>query len=132
MKYINSILILTLLGIIHACNTQQKSLESQSLPNVILIYADDLGTRQPTTAVPDGLLPVAQEHRERLLEQVAEYDDEIMEKYLEGEEISAGELRRALREATLRGELVSAKTDGWCSSIARWNTSTYPCRTTGD
>jgi elongation factor G len=71
-----------------------------------MIYADDLGTRQQVTAIPDELWLVAQEHREHLLEQVAEYDDGIMEKYLDGEEISAGELRRALRGATLRGEVV--------------------------
>ena len=71
-----------------------------------LVYADDLGTVQETTAIPDGLLPVALEHRESLLEGVAECDDGIMEKYLEGLEISAVELQRALRGATLRGELV--------------------------
>jgi elongation factor G len=71
-----------------------------------ILYVDDLGTVQEATAIPDDLQLVALEHREKLLEQVAEYDDEIMEKYLEGEEISANELRRALRIATLRGELV--------------------------
>jgi elongation factor G len=71
-----------------------------------IIYTDDLGTVQEATAIPDDLLPVALEHRENLLEQVAEYDDEIMEKYLEGDEIKVAELRRALRGTTLRGELV--------------------------
>ena len=71
-----------------------------------IIYADDLGTVQETVAIPDELAPTAQGLRESLLEQLAECDDEIMEKYLEGEEISASELRRALRGATLRGELV--------------------------
>jgi elongation factor G len=71
-----------------------------------ITYADDLGTVQEFAAIPDDLLPVVHEQREKLLEQVAEYDDEIMEKYLEGKEISAAELGRALRGATLRGELV--------------------------
>jgi elongation factor G len=71
-----------------------------------ITYADDLGTVQEVTAIPDELLPVVRDQREKLLEQIAEYDDEIMEKYLEGEEISAAELGRALRGATLRGELV--------------------------
>ncbi|MFC2038019.1 elongation factor G [Chloroflexota bacterium] len=71
-----------------------------------IIYVDDLGTVQETTAIPEEMLHVAREHRENLLEQLAEWDDGIMEKYLEGEEISAGELRQALRGATLRGELV--------------------------
>ena len=71
-----------------------------------IIYTDDLGTVQETQAIPEELLLVAQTHRERLVEQVAEYDDEIMEKYLDGEEISVSLLRRALRGATVRGELV--------------------------
>jgi elongation factor G len=71
-----------------------------------ILYADDKGTVQETTAIPDDLLPAALRQRESLLEQIAEYDDQIMEKYLEGEETSAGELRRAMRGATLRGEVV--------------------------
>jgi elongation factor G len=71
-----------------------------------ITYADDLGTVQEVTTIPDALLPAVQEQREKLLEQVAECDDKIMEKYLEGEEISAAELGCALRGATLRGELV--------------------------
>jgi arylsulfatase A-like enzyme len=43
MKYISSILIIAALGIFHSCNTTQKPLESMSPPNVIIIYADDLG-----------------------------------------------------------------------------------------
>ena len=71
-----------------------------------IIYADDLGTLQETTRIPDGLLPEVQRYREELLEKIAESDDLVMEKYLEGEEVPAGELRRALRGATLRGDLV--------------------------
>ncbi len=71
-----------------------------------IVYTDDLGTIQDTTEIPEDLLPMALEHREALIEQVAEYDDEIMAKYLEGEEISAAELRQALRRATIGGDLV--------------------------
>ncbi len=71
-----------------------------------VVYIDDLGTRQEMGTVPQEILPLAQEKREELLERVAECDDEIMEKYLEGDEISASALRRALRSATLRGALV--------------------------
>jgi elongation factor G len=71
-----------------------------------IIYADDLGTIQETTVIPEELRPLVEEKRELLLEQIAEHDDEIMLKYLEAEEIPARELRRALRGATLRGELV--------------------------
>jgi elongation factor G len=70
------------------------------------IYTDDLGTTRDTTSIPAVLLPEVVEQRERLLEQLAESDDAIMVPYLDGAEISADELRRALRGATLRGELV--------------------------
>jgi elongation factor G len=71
-----------------------------------ILYADDLGTVQETTEIPDELLDEVRVRRETLFEQLAECDDAIMEMYLEGEEISAGELRRCLREATLRAEVV--------------------------
>jgi elongation factor G len=71
-----------------------------------LIYTDDLGTVQDTRAIPDDLIPEVMEQREFLLERLAECDDQIMEKYLEGEEISADELRQALRTATLQGQAV--------------------------
>ena len=71
-----------------------------------ILYADDLGTVQESTRIPEELMAAAVEHRDHLLEQIAEFDDGIMEKYLEGEEISADELRQALRGATLRNELV--------------------------
>ncbi len=71
-----------------------------------IVYADDLGTEQSTSAIPAEMLQEAQERREELLEKVAECDDQVMEMYLDGQELPAEELRRALRRATLRGELV--------------------------
>ena len=71
-----------------------------------IVYADDLGADPVTSAIPDELLEEAQVRREELLEKVSECDDQVMEKYLEGQELSAAELRRSLRGATLRGELV--------------------------
>ncbi len=71
-----------------------------------IIYADDLGTVQETTVMPEELVPEVHRYREDLLEKIAECDDQVMEKYLEGEEIPVEGLRRALRGATLRGELV--------------------------
>jgi elongation factor G len=71
-----------------------------------IVYADDLGTLQNTSAIPDEMMQETQVRREELLEKIAECDDQIMEKYLEGQELSVTELRRALRGATLRGELV--------------------------
>jgi elongation factor G len=71
-----------------------------------IIYADDLGTVQEVTAVPGELARVAVEQRDILLERVAESDDDVMEKYLDGEDISTDDLRQGLRRATLRGELI--------------------------
>jgi elongation factor G len=71
-----------------------------------IVYVDDLGSVPEITTIPEELLLEAQQRREQLLEKIAECDDLVMEKYLEGEEIPVGELRRALRGATLRGELV--------------------------
>jgi len=71
-----------------------------------IIYADDLGTRLDTTETPEELKEEAARRRERLVEQVAETDEALTVKYLEGEEISEGELRRALRQATLDLKLV--------------------------
>ncbi len=71
-----------------------------------IVYADDLGTVQSTSAIPAEMLHEAQERREELLEKVAECDDQVMEMYLDSQELPAEELRRALRGATLRGELV--------------------------
>ncbi|HSR30767.1 MAG TPA: elongation factor G [Anaerolineae bacterium] len=71
-----------------------------------IVYQDDLGSVRETGIIPDDLLPEVHQHREELVEKIAECDDLVMEKYLEGEEISIAELRRGLRGATLRGELV--------------------------
>jgi elongation factor G len=70
------------------------------------LYADDLGTVQETVTIPSDLQPVVDECREKLVEQVAECDDEIMARYLEGADIQAEELKLALRRATLRGAIV--------------------------
>ncbi len=71
-----------------------------------ILYTDDLGSVQETTAIPADLLPLAEEQREHMVEKIAECDDALMEKYLEGAPISPDELRQGLRGATLRGELV--------------------------
>ncbi len=71
-----------------------------------IIYTDDLGTRLDTTEIPEKLKEEAARCRERLVEQVAEIDEALTVKYLEGEGISEGELRWALRQATLDLKLV--------------------------
>ncbi len=74
--------------------------------NRAIIYVDDLGTRSQDTDIPPEMADEVAEARERLIEAVAETDDELTEKYLEGEEITPEEIKRALRAATLRNELV--------------------------
>jgi elongation factor G len=71
-----------------------------------IIYEDDLGTVMDETEIPEDLKPLAEEYREKLLEAIAEVDETIMEKYLEGEEITEEEIHRALRKGTINGELV--------------------------
>jgi elongation factor G len=71
-----------------------------------IVYSDELGAAPEIIGIPDDLLPEVEQHREELLEKIAEHDDLVMEKYLDGEELSTDELRRALRGATLRGDLV--------------------------
>jgi len=71
-----------------------------------IIYTDDLGTRLATTEIPPELQEEARQRQEYLIERIAETDEALLFKYLEGEEISPRELRRALRKATIKGELV--------------------------
>ncbi|WP_152657765.1 elongation factor G [Oceanobacillus sp. CFH 90083] len=65
------------------------------------IYLDDLGQTAETTEIPAELKDEAEELRANLVEAVAETDEELMMKYLEGEEISNEELANAIRQATL-------------------------------
>ena len=71
-----------------------------------IIYKDDLGTVMDETEIPEDLKSLAEEYREKLLEAIAEVDETIMEKYLEGEEITEEEIHAALRKGTISGELV--------------------------
>jgi len=65
------------------------------------IYTDDLGTTSDLAEIPEDLLPKAQEFREKLLEAVAEVEEDLMMKYLEGEEISEQEIMKAIRKGTI-------------------------------
>ncbi|WP_069806051.1 elongation factor G [Thermogemmatispora onikobensis] len=71
-----------------------------------VIFLDDLGTRPEPTPIPAGLEEEARRHRDALIERVAETDEELTLKYLEGEEITKDEIRAALRKATIAGTLV--------------------------
>jgi len=65
------------------------------------IYTDDLGTHSDITEIPDDLQEIAAEYREKLVEAVAETDEELMMKYLEGEDITEDEIRNGIRKGTL-------------------------------
>ncbi|WP_188208013.1 elongation factor G [Alkalibacillus aidingensis] len=63
-------------------------------------YGDDLGNQITIEEIPDEYQDQAEEYRTRLVEAVAELDEDLMEKYLEGEEFTTDELKKAIRRAT--------------------------------
>ncbi|MEO0518396.1 MAG: elongation factor G [Cyanobacteria bacterium P01_A01_bin.116] len=70
------------------------------------LYTNDLGTDIEVTDIPAEMQAKADEYRTILLETVAESNDDMMERYLEGEDISADSLMKAVREATINDKLV--------------------------
>ena len=66
-----------------------------------IIYEDDLGTVMDETDIPEDMKELAAEWREKLVEAVAETDEDIMMKYLEGEELTEEEIKAAIRKATI-------------------------------
>ena len=70
------------------------------------IYKDDLGKEFDITEIPDDLKDDAEEWREKMLEAVAETDEELMMKFLEGEEITSKEIKQQIRKLTIAGEMV--------------------------
>lgn len=66
-----------------------------------IVYTDDLGTTSDVSDIPGDLVDQANEYREKLLEAVAETDEELMMKYLEGEEITEEEIRAGIRRGTI-------------------------------
>jgi elongation factor G len=71
-----------------------------------VVFTDDLGTKSEHTGIPTDMEAEFSQHREALVERIAETDEELTLKYLEGEEISVAELKAALRRATIAGTLV--------------------------
>ena len=71
---------------------------------------EDLGASWNEVDIPADMAEQAEEYRQMLLEKVAEVDDDLMEKYLGEEEISAEEIHRALRKGTVNSELVPVLT----------------------
>ncbi len=67
---------------------------------------DDLGASREEADVPEDMRELVNEYREKLLEAVAEYDEELMLKYIEGEQLSSDEVKSALRKATLAVKVI--------------------------
>ena len=70
------------------------------------IYYDDMGNDVRVEPIPEDMLEKAQEYHDKLIEAVAETDEELMMKYLEGEELTKDEIKAALRKATISNEIV--------------------------
>lgn len=70
------------------------------------IYQDELGKEIEITEIPADLMDVAQEYREKMIESVVETDEDMMEKYFAGEELSREELIATIRKATIANEIV--------------------------
>ena len=70
------------------------------------IYKDELGKEFEVTEIPEDMMDLATEWREKLVESVAECDEELMMKFLEGEEITIKEMKEVIRKQTIACEMV--------------------------
>lgn len=70
------------------------------------ISKDDIGKEIEETDIPEDLKEIAEEYRTKMIEAVAETDEELLEKYLEGEEFTEEEIRKGLRQATINGSIM--------------------------
>ncbi|UMZ75390.1 elongation factor G [Natranaerofaba carboxydovora] len=68
-------------------------------------YKDKLGMEREEIDIPEDMQDKAEEYRESLVESVSEVDDELMDKYLEGEEVTEDEIRKALREGCISNDI---------------------------
>ena len=75
------------------------------IENKAIIWDEEEGMTWDVIDIPQDLKPVAKKWRINLLESVAEYDDELLMKYLEGDEIEASELESVIREATIARDI---------------------------
>ena len=76
------------------------------ITNKAIVFYDDLGKDVREEEIPADLVDQAEEYRMALIEAIAESDEELMEKYLEGEELTIEEMMVALRKATIANEIV--------------------------
>ena len=70
-----------------------------------IIYEDEMGSQFAESEIPSGLQDKVEELRQELLEAAVEHDDDLLEKYLSGEELTNDEFRHAIRAATIKGVL---------------------------
>lgn len=76
------------------------------MKNKAEIYKDDLGTQIEESEVPEDMKDLAEEYRAAMIEAIAELDEELMMKYLDGEELTEEELKAALRKGVIANEIV--------------------------
>jgi len=76
------------------------------IKNEAVIYTDDLGKVEESREIPEDMKELAQEYRNAMIESIAELDEELMMKYLEGEELTEEELRKALRQGVIANQIV--------------------------
>lgn len=74
--------------------------------NHAIIYKDELGVNVEITDIPDDMKEIAEDARTTLIEAVSDFDDTIMEEFLDGKEITAEELKPAIRKATIALKMV--------------------------
>ena len=79
------------------------------------IYKDDLGKEFEITDIPEDMMEIAQEWREKMIESVAECDEELMMKFLEGEELTIEEVKTTIRKQTIDCQMVPV----FCGSAYR-------------
>ena len=70
------------------------------------VYYDDLGKDMRVEEIPEDMRELAEEYREKLLEAISDFDDEIMELYLEGEPVPSEKIKAAIRKATTQVKMV--------------------------
>ena len=70
------------------------------------VYEDELGTKIDEESIPEDMLELAEEWREKMLESVAESDEDLMMKFLEGEELTEQEIKETIRKQTIANEMV--------------------------
>ena len=70
------------------------------------IYYDDLGKDVRREPIPDDMKEIAEKYRAKLIEHVADQDDELMEKYFNGEEFTVEEIKRTIRKSTIENKMV--------------------------